>query len=101
MLVPSHRIQSSLPLIARRLDLLLRVRPHGAVALEALHEGLDSVEVARLQDGGVVVAVLDGLPDLGRGLAELVEFAHVTRPGGCVLVIGLEARRWLSGEVCV
>lgn len=47
------------------------------MALEALHKGLDGMEVTRLHDGRVVVALLDGLPDLRWGLAELVELTHV------------------------
>jgi hypothetical protein len=48
-----------------------------AMALKTLHERLDGMEVTRLQDGRVVVAFFDGLPDLCWGLAELVELAHV------------------------
>lgn len=70
--------QSSLSLDLRALALFLHLT-EVTVALKALHESLDSMEVTRLHDGRVVVAFLDGLPDLCWGLAELVELAHVFR----------------------
>lgn len=60
---------------------------HTSTALETLHEHLDRVKVARLHDGGVVVAIHDWFPDLRRRLAEFVELAHMfgTACGGSVM----------------
>ncbi len=65
----------------------------GIVGVEVGDEVFYGFEITVFDDAGVVVSTWEGLPDLGGGLAEFEEPAHVCRSGVYWL-----ARRLIRGS---